>query len=148
MTSPNTLAPFIKYNREKLGLTQEMLADKTGVGIHFIRNIEQGRTSLKMDKVNRVLALFGYRLAPVADSIDPYQLWFSYQNKAVEITLKDKHKISGFLVKEIRDERNSIVAWKVVPFPNILEWKSKEDDALVKIIKQKDIDSIKPLTHE
>ena len=148
MSSPNTLAPFIKYNREKLGLTQEMLADKTGVGIHFIRNIEQGRTSLKMDKVNRVLALFGYRLAPVADSIDPYQLWFSYQNKAVEITLKDKHKISGFLVKEIRDERNSIVAWKVVPFPNILEWKSNEDDALVKIIKQKDIDSIEPLTHE
>lgn len=148
MSQPNVLAPFIKYNREKLGLTQELLADKTGVGIHFIRDIEQGKASLKMDKVDKVLALFGYRLAPVADMIDPYQLWFSYQDKAVEITLKDKHKVSGFLVKEIRDERNSIVAWKLVPFPNILDWKSKEDDALVEIIKQKDIDSIEPLTHE
>lgn len=148
MSEPNSIAAFIKYNREKLDLTQEKLADKTGVGIHFIRDIEQGKPSLRMDKVNKVLALFGYRLAPVADAIDPYQLWFSYKDKAVEITLKDRRKVSGFLVKEIRDDRNSIVAWKLVPFPNILEWMSSEDDAFVEIIKQQDIDSIKRLKHE
>jgi len=147
MSQQSSIAAFIKYNREKLGLTQEMLADKTGVGIHFIRDIEQEKPSLKMDKVNKVLALFGYRLAPVADTIDPYQLWFSYRDKAVEITLKDRRKASGFLVKEIRDER-SIVAWKLVPFPNILEWRSKEDDALVEIIKQQDIENIELVKHD
>lgn len=148
MSQLNSIAAFIKYNREKLGLTQEMLADKTGVGIHFIRDIEQEKPSLRMDKVNKVLALFGYRLAPVADALDPYQLWFSYRDKAVEITLKDRRKVSGFLVREIRDERNSIVAWRLVPFPNILEWRSKEDDALVELIKQQDIENIELVKHD
>ena len=148
MPQQSSISAFIKYNREKLGLTQEMLANKTGVGIHFIRDIEQEKPSHKMDKVNKVLALFAYRLAPVADGIDPYQLWFSYRDKAVEITLKDRRRASGFLVKEIRDERNSIVAWKLVPFPNILEWRSKEEDALVELIKQHDIENIELDKHD
>lgn len=148
MNNTSSLAAFIKYNRDKLNLTQEMLAEKTGLGIHFIRDIEQGRLSLRLDKVEKVLSLFGYKMAPVVDAIDPYQLWFSYKDKPVEITLKDRRKVSGFLVQEIRDERSSIVAWKVVPFPNILEWTAKEDDSLVEIIQQQDIDNIELLKHE
>lgn len=148
MYTTSSLAAFVKYNREKLRLTQEILAEKTGVGIHFIRDIEQGKSSLRLDKVDKVVALFGYRMAPVADSIDPYQLWFSYKDKPVEIALKDRRKISGFLVKEIRNERGSIIAWKIVPFPNILEWTNKEDDSLVEIIQQRDIDNIELLKHE
>ena len=41
------------------------LADRAGVGLRFIRDLEQGKQSLRMDKVNEVLALFGCRLAPV-----------------------------------------------------------------------------------
>jgi y4mF family transcriptional regulator len=148
MDSTSSLAAFIKYNREKLSLTQEMLAEKTGLGIHFIRDIEQGKPSLRLDKVEKVLALFGYKMAPVVDSIDPYQLWFSYKDKPVEITLKDRKKVSGFLVQEIRDERSSIVAWKIVPFPNILQWQARQDDSLIEIIQQQDIDNIELLKHE
>lgn len=148
MKNASSLAAFIKYNRDKLNLTQEMLAEKTGLGIHFIRDIEQGKSSLRLDKVEKVLALFGYKMAPVVDDIDPYQLWFSYKDKPVEITLKDRRKVSGFLVREIRDERSSIIAWKVVPFPNILEWTTREDDSLVEIIRQQDIDNIELLKHE
>jgi y4mF family transcriptional regulator len=47
-------------------LTQKDLADRAGVGLRFIRDLEQGKTSLRLDKVNQVLALFGRRLEPAA----------------------------------------------------------------------------------
>lgn len=46
-------------------MTQMDLAEKSGVGIHFIRDLEQGKKTLRMDKVNQVLALFGKELGPV-----------------------------------------------------------------------------------
>jgi len=48
-----------------LGLTQPQLAIKAGVGLRFIRDIEQGKETLRMDKVNQVLILFGQELGPV-----------------------------------------------------------------------------------
>lgn len=59
------LAVFIKTERKKYGLTQQELADKAGVGIHFIRDLEQGKTNLQTGKVNTVLYLFGYTLGPI-----------------------------------------------------------------------------------
>ena len=64
MTEP--LITFIKERRRSLGLTQYDLADRAGVGLRFIRELEQGKTSLRLDKVNQVLALFGHRMEPVA----------------------------------------------------------------------------------
>ena len=46
-------------------MTQRDLAEKAGVGIHFIRDLEQGKKTLRMDKVNQVLALFGKELGPI-----------------------------------------------------------------------------------
>ena len=46
-------------------MTQKDLAEKAGVGIHFIRDLEQGKNTLRMDKINQVLALFGRKLGPV-----------------------------------------------------------------------------------
>jgi uncharacterized pyridoxal phosphate-containing UPF0001 family protein len=40
------------------------LAEKAGVGLRFIRDLEQGKTTLRMDKVNQVLKLFGQELGP------------------------------------------------------------------------------------
>lgn len=60
-----SLIDFVKAKRKQLGLTQEMLASKSGVGIHFIRDLEQGKLGLRMSKVNQVLFLFGAELAPV-----------------------------------------------------------------------------------
>ncbi len=59
------LAKFVKERRKILGLTQEDLAEKAGVGLRFVRDLEQGKESLRMDKVNQVLALFGHELSPV-----------------------------------------------------------------------------------
>lgn len=60
-----TISRFIKERRKLLGLTQPELAAKAGVGLRFVREIEQGKTTLRMDKVNEVLKLFGYALGPL-----------------------------------------------------------------------------------
>ena len=64
MTEP--LIIFMKERRRAMGLTQKDLADRAGVGLRFIRELEQGKTSLRLDKVNQVLALFGHRMEPNA----------------------------------------------------------------------------------
>jgi y4mF family transcriptional regulator len=59
------LSNFVKEKRKKLGLTQPQLAEQAGVGLRFIRELEQGKKSLQMDKVNMVLFLFGHELGPI-----------------------------------------------------------------------------------
>jgi len=58
------LREFVKGQRKKLGMTQPELADRAGVGLRFIRDLEQGKPSLRLDKVNQVLDLFGHRMKP------------------------------------------------------------------------------------
>jgi len=53
---------FLKQQRKQSNLTQEDLAAKAGVGLRLVREIEQGKTSMRMDKVNQILALFGAEL--------------------------------------------------------------------------------------
>ncbi len=60
-----SLANFVKEKRKSVDLTQPELAEKAGVGLRFIRELEQGKESLRIDKVNRVLQLFGYEVGPV-----------------------------------------------------------------------------------
>lgn len=60
----NALIGFVKSKRRMLGLTQRDLADRAGLGLRFIRDLEQGKESLRLDKVNQVLALFGHRMEP------------------------------------------------------------------------------------
>ncbi len=62
----NILSEFLKEKRKQAQLTQPELAEKAGVGLRFIRELEQGKTSLRMDKVNQVLKLFGQELGPVS----------------------------------------------------------------------------------
>jgi y4mF family transcriptional regulator len=62
------LSEFVKEKRKKLGLTQPQLAERAGVGLRFIRELEQGKKSLQMDKVNLVLFLFGHELGPIKKS--------------------------------------------------------------------------------
>lgn len=60
-----TLSVFIKLKRKEYGLTQIDLSEKSGVGLRFIRELEQGKPSLRLDKVNQVLNLFGAEVGPV-----------------------------------------------------------------------------------
>ena len=60
----NIISNFIKAERKAAGLTQKELALKAGVGLRFIREVEQGKTSLRTDTLNKVLKLFGKILGP------------------------------------------------------------------------------------
>ena len=55
----NSIIDFVKQKRKELNLTQVDLAKHAGVGLRFIRDLEQGKKTLRLDKVNDVLALFG-----------------------------------------------------------------------------------------
>ena len=61
----STLSQFVKERRKKLSITQQELAERAGLGLRFVREVEQGKTTLKMDKVNQLLSMFGHELAPV-----------------------------------------------------------------------------------
>lgn len=56
---------FVKRKRSSLKLTQPELAEKAGVGLRFLRELEQGKETLRLDKVNQVLQLFGHEVGPV-----------------------------------------------------------------------------------
>ena len=59
------LAQKVKRWRKSQQMTQEKLAITAGVGLRFIRDLEQGKKTLRMDKVNEVLKLFGKQLGAV-----------------------------------------------------------------------------------
>ena len=56
------LSTDIKDMRRSAGLSQVELAQRTGVGLRFIRELEQGKPTVRLDKVNQVLSLFGCEL--------------------------------------------------------------------------------------
>jgi y4mF family transcriptional regulator len=60
-----SLSEFIKEKRKQLKMTQPELADRAGVGLRFIRELEQGKQSLRLDKVNEVLELFGSEMGVI-----------------------------------------------------------------------------------
>ena len=60
------LKAFVKRKRKEAKLTQPELAKKAGVGLRFIRELEQGKQTLRCDTVNFVLALFGAELGVVS----------------------------------------------------------------------------------
>lgn len=61
----DTLSSYVKEMRKQFGLTQVDLAAKSGVGLRFVRELEQGKETLRLDKVNQVLLLFGQEVGPV-----------------------------------------------------------------------------------
>ena len=60
-----SIASFVKQRRKQLRLTQPELARRAGVGLRFVRELEQGKSNLRLDKVNQVLALFGAEVGVV-----------------------------------------------------------------------------------
>ena len=60
----NVISSTLKSLRKEHNLTQVDLAMKSGVGLNFVRELEQGKATVRLDKVAQVLALFGYELVP------------------------------------------------------------------------------------
>src|SRR3972149_9487840 len=103
----NPIASFVKEKRKKLNLTQVVLAEKAGVGIRFIREMEQGKETLQLNKVEQVLNLFGFQLTPGKQQNDAYDIFWNYFNKAVKITLINKVIKYGIIIKEIVDKKEN-----------------------------------------
>ena len=60
----STISEFIKQSRKELGLTQEEFALRSGLGLRFVRELEQGKETVRLDKVNQALAMFGMEAVP------------------------------------------------------------------------------------
>lgn len=60
----NKIAVFIKQQRKAAGLTQEEFALRSGLGLRFVRELESGKETVRMDKVNQALAMFGMEAVP------------------------------------------------------------------------------------
>ncbi len=60
-----TLSKYVKNMRKLYNLTQVELSEKSGVGLRFVRELEQGKQTLRLDKVNQILNLFGSEVGAV-----------------------------------------------------------------------------------
>ncbi|MFR8904709.1 MAG: type II toxin-antitoxin system Y4mF family antitoxin [Blautia wexlerae] len=60
----STIGDYIKKERKKAGLTQEDFAIRSGLGLRFVRELEQGKETVRLDKVNQALAMFGKEAVP------------------------------------------------------------------------------------
>lgn len=58
------IGDYIKEERKKAGLTQEEFALRSGLGLRFVRELEQGKNTVRLDKVNQALAMFGCEAVP------------------------------------------------------------------------------------
>ena len=60
-----TLSKYVKTMRKENNITQVELSEKSGVGLRFVRELEQGKQTLRLDKVNQILNLFGCEVGVV-----------------------------------------------------------------------------------
>lgn len=58
----NNLSTTVKMLRKQYNLTQEELSLKSGVGLRFVRDLEQGTETLRLDKVNQLFDFFNYEM--------------------------------------------------------------------------------------
>lgn len=139
----NNLSSFLKYHRKKAGFTQEELSIKAGVGLRFIRELEQGKKTLQLDKVEQVLTLFGFELIPGKQQLDPYDIFWNYLDKPVKITLKNRVIKYGIIIKEILDNSEcKITAWQFVSNTNAIKYQQKINEENLEIIFHNDIQEI------
>ncbi len=52
----------IRNLRKKLGLNQIDFAKRAGVGLRFLRELEKGKPTVRLDKLNQVLDFLGVHL--------------------------------------------------------------------------------------
>ena len=60
----NRISEYVKQKRKEASLTQEEFAIRSGLGLRFVRELEQGKETVRMDKVNQALSMFGMKAVP------------------------------------------------------------------------------------
>lgn len=139
MDHSNHISHFVKFIRNKYRMTQEQLAEKAGVGLRFIRDLEQGKETLRMDKVNQVLALFGYRVTPgISKRKDQWEIIMNQMNRNVQVYLKDKTVLVGFLL-DYKMEEEVVKSWRFVSSNNALRYRDTKDESLIQEISDADV---------
>jgi y4mF family transcriptional regulator len=142
MEKANSISDFVKYNRNKLKITQEQLAVKAGVGLRFIRDLEQGKETLQLDKVNQVLLLFGHHLTPTNRKlVDPFTINFRHFNRGIILKLKNRETLYGIFVEQVI-VNGLVKGWKFVSNNDAIAYKKTKNSELEKIILYQDIDHI------
>lgn len=146
MREDNYIGNYVRYRRGQLGLTQEDLAHKAGVGLRFLRELEQGKPSLRMDKITQVLQLFGAKIgSPIPENrLDPYFILLRHQGKAVRLLLRNKITKIGILTEPI-DNGMGISAWKFVSHLNSKAYRKTKDQNLLEEIRHAEIQEIEQL---
>ena len=86
MFNMSTIGDYIKKERKKAGLTQEDFAIRSGLGLRFVRELEQGKETVRLDKVNQALAMFGKEAVP--GKKEDYQVESEYRKGYVYSELK------------------------------------------------------------
>ena len=66
----NNLSTTVKMLRKQYNLTQEELSLKSGVGLRFVRDLEQGTETLRLDKVNQLLDFFNYEMVATQKTVN------------------------------------------------------------------------------
>ena len=66
----NNLSTTVKMLRKRYNLTQEELSLKSGVGLRFVRDLEQGKETLRLDKVNQLLDFFNYEMVATQKTVN------------------------------------------------------------------------------
>ena len=64
----NPIGSFLREQRKQAGLTQEEFAFRSGLGLRFVRDLEQGKPTVRLDKVNKALEMFGHIAIPGPDA--------------------------------------------------------------------------------
>jgi len=130
----HNLADLVKYMRQSNKLTQEELAQKAGVGLRFVRDLEQGKQTIRMYKLNQLLALFGYKVsATSARKQDQWEIIMNHLNRNVRVTLKDWTERTGIL-KGYEMKNQQVLSWEFIPSHHALKYRDTKDETLVEKI--------------
>ena len=100
----NTIAEFVKQKRREAGLTQEEFAMRSGLGLRFVRELEQGKETVRMDKVNQALAMFGMKAVPGRVKNEPIERILNYKGYTGRVEYDDEQHIFAGSVINTRDE--------------------------------------------
>ena len=77
----NNLSTTVKMLRKQYNLTQEELSLKSGVGLRFVRDLEQGKETLRLDKVNQLLDFFNYEMVATQKTVLMRQAHIFYKDQ-------------------------------------------------------------------
>ena len=65
------IAKFVRQRRKELGYTQKTMAERVGVGLRFIKELELGKKALRLDKVNQVVEFLGGEICVQNKKVSP-----------------------------------------------------------------------------